>query len=48
MMVCSGHNNGNYESLRVRDRFEEGLGNNKFTFGHFEMDVPVWCPRGDL
>lgn len=48
MTVCSGHNNKNCEFLRVRDRFEEGIGNSEFVFGHFETDVPMEHPCGDL
>ena len=32
----------------MRDRFEAGIGNSEFTFGHFETDVPMSHPYGDL
>lgn len=44
MMVFPGHSNGNCEFLRERGRFEEGIGNSKFTFGHFETEMPVGHP----
>ena len=48
MLIHSGHNNKKCEFLWMRDRFEAGIGNSEFTFGHFETDVPMSHPYGDL